>query len=74
MRWPSGRSAKVELQDFNLRRERDPMTEERLVLAELLEKGLPHRAVMSRAPALLTAILAVSRTMHAASLSPSLIK
>jgi hypothetical protein len=30
--------------------------------------GLPHRAVMSRAPALLTAMLAVSRTIHAASL------
>ena len=44
LRWPSGQSAKVELQDFNLKRARGPMTEERLVLAELLEKagGLPR--------------------------------
>ena len=29
--------------------------------------GLPYRAVMSRVPALLTAILAVRRTIHAGS-------
>ena len=39
LRWRSGQSAKVELQDFNLKRARGPMTEERLVLAELLEKA-----------------------------------
>ena len=38
MRWPSAQSAKVELQDFNLERERTD-DEERLVLAELLEKA-----------------------------------
>ena len=39
LRWPSGQATKVELHDFNLKRARGPMTEERLVLAELLEKA-----------------------------------
>src|SRR5499426_683150 len=34
-----GPGGKVELRDFNLNRGEDPMTEERLVLAELLEKA-----------------------------------
>jgi len=37
-RWSSGSPAKVELQDFDLKRGGDPVTEERFVLAELLEK------------------------------------
>jgi hypothetical protein len=39
MRWPSDQTAKVELRDFNRKEREDPMTEERLVLAELLEKA-----------------------------------
>ena len=39
LRWPSGRSAKVEWQDLYLKRTRGPDDRrERLVLAELLEK------------------------------------
>jgi hypothetical protein len=48
-RWPSSRSAKVDLQDFYLENanhrlirsatREDPTTEERLVLAEFLEKA-----------------------------------
>src|SRR5438046_7199431 len=39
LRWPSGQSANGGVADFNLKRTRGPMTEERLVLAELLEKA-----------------------------------
>jgi transposase-like protein len=39
LRWSSVRSAKVELQDFDLKHVEDAMTEDRLVLAELLEKA-----------------------------------
>src|SRR5215471_3607537 len=39
LRWSSARSAKVELQQTSTWSLRGPMTEERLVLAELLEKA-----------------------------------
>jgi hypothetical protein len=39
LRWPLGETAKVELQRLQPEAREDPMTEERLVLAELLEKA-----------------------------------
>src|SRR6266852_843771 len=38
-RWSSGRSVPVELPDFNRERRESPMTEDRMALAELLQKS-----------------------------------
>src|SRR5712691_1415225 len=39
VRWPSGQSAKVELQDFNLKRARGPEDRREIGAGELLEKA-----------------------------------
>ena len=53
MRWPSGQSAKVELQDFNLKRARGPEDRREIGAGELLEKAGEGDFLLSVAEAVL---------------------